>query len=262
MRTKIIIILCLAALLTGCEQAASKIDVVESRRELTGVIERGTEELNAQHLKMMQDDIEGLKVEIERAKANAAEANNAAKEASLKAIAEEQARLQDLKNMREFVSIFVPAQAGKVIDLAAKGLDAKIVALDSLTKDIQSETKAASERINSTQNKLATVDSAIGKVNDMLMAVATSAKTAAIIAERNKEDTNALEGDLGDKTTEGLIGLIVAAGAATSGGSALARRGPSRARDDVKRIDQNVTDILKLLVDKGLVSADAIQRNA
>jgi len=236
MRRFVIITICLAALLTGCEQTASKIDVFESRRELTGVIERGHSELSVQHIKMMENDIEGLKAEVERSKANAVEAINKANEASQKAIAEEQARLRELQSLREYVSIFVPEQAAKVIELTTKGIDTKINTLDALTQEIKGDVKASTVRMNSTESKLVNVDNIIAEVNRDIRAVDTGVKAASVIAEMNKDNTDKLEENLGDRTKEGIVAILAAA----TGGGALAKTGKSRAYKEIIDLESKI----------------------
>lgn len=236
MRTKIITMLCLAALLTGCEQAASKIDVFESRRELTGVIERGTEELSAQHLKMMQDDIEGLKAEVARSQANAAEAINKANDASRKAIDEQQARLRELQDVRDFVKAFAPEQARVIVDIATRGLDNRINTLDTMARDIGGKIDVAATRINTTESTLAKVGDTITEVSRELRTVGASAETAAVIASRSEKDAGELEDDLDNRTRDGIIGLLAAA----TGGGALAKTGKSRAHKEILDIETKV----------------------
>lgn len=246
MRRFVIVTVCLAALLTGCEQA-TKIDVAENRRELTNVIERGHGELSAQHIQMMQGNIETLKAEVEKSKANAAEAINKANEASLKAIAEEQARLKDIQTVREFVNVLVPEQAAKVVTALTGGIDTKIQTLNALTQDIQSKVSVATERVNSTESRLASVDSTVTEVNKNLLAVDANAKMAALVADRNEKGTEKLGDNLDNRTRDGLLSLLAATGVATGGGTALARRGKSRAADDVKKLESQCLDIEKVI---------------
>jgi hypothetical protein len=241
MKRFVIITICLAVLLTGCEQQASKIDVVESRRELTGVIERSHSELSAQHIKMMENDIEGLKAEVERSKANAADAINKANEASQKAIDEEQAQLRELQSLQEYIRIFVPEQAAKVIDLTTKGIDTKINTLDALTQEIRGNVIATTERVNSAENRLASVGSSIDEVNRGLNAADKRATTAEVIAVRNEKLTGEVADDLGNRTRDGIFGLLAATGLATGGDTALAHKtGKSRASETLKLFDERI----------------------
>ena len=188
---------------------------------------------------MMQNDIEGLKAEVARSQANAAEAINKANEASQKAIAEQQARLRELQDVRDFVKAFAPEQARVIVDIATRGLDNKINTLDTMARDIGGKVDVAATRINTTESTLAKVGDTITEVNRELRTVGTSAETAAVIASRSEKDAGELEDDLDNRTRDGIIGLLAAA----TGGGALGKTGKSRASNELVSMEKAIAEI-------------------
>ena len=222
MNRSLLSVMCLVCfVMCGCD-AAKEITVTDGNRKLSSVIKKGNDKLGEQHIKMLEDDIEGLKALIAESRKESAAAVVAANKAFEKAVKEEVARLEAIdKIIDKVIPKEISWAVGPVKDFAKN----KIEGLDTMLKSVANDMGKNTEKI--VEMDKGTVESSkdIEDLSGDLEVAVSNAKEIGV--------------KLDNRTKEGIGGLLVA----TSAGGLFGKFGKSRGAAKTEKLTVAVSEI-------------------